>query len=167
MNSCDIVQRYFSYWPWSSLLLLCWPIVARNTSTRLWSLSRGDNKKTRGERTMCQFIFFTQQSYLPNIKLMIYQKLRNFYGLKMVTHQNLAQSSHSSCASCLPCFKQRSARDPGLGSTIQSPKGPEGEKRHGMKLMKVMKLKVVRIFRDLSFWKLPSTLMVNWNEGKK
>ena len=41
-------------------------------------------------------------------------------------------------STCLPCFKQRSARDPGLGSTIQSPKGPEGEKRHGMKLMKVM-----------------------------
>lgn len=82
--------------------------------------------------------------------------------LKMVTHQNLTQSSQSLCASCLPCFKQRSARDPGLGSTIQSPKGPEGEKRHGMKLMKVMKLKVVRIFRVLSFWKLLSTLMVHW-----
>lgn len=70
---------------------------------------------------------------------MIYQKLTNFHGFKMVTHQNLTQLLNhlnlqvphvcSVLSTRLPCFKQRSARDPGLGSTIQSPKGPEDEKK--------------------------------------
>lgn len=174
MNSCDIVQRYFSYWPWSSLLLLCWPIVARNTSTRLWSLSRGDIKNTGRKNYVSIHTLHTAELFAKHKTDDLSEAHRIFMASKWwliktsLNHLNPHVPRMCSVLStCLPCFKQRSARDPGLGSTIQSPKGPEGEKRHGMKLMKVMKLKVVRIFRVLSFWKLPSTLMVHWNEGKK